>query len=164
MILTAGTALGAEAGNALRKRYQTLDKLRILMGILKGELHYGAVPLEELFRRLSDRTNGYLGKFFLEVAREMQEPDKELLEDILNRQKECCLCGCGLTEKEQQQLVQICRSLGRMDRDAQIPMLEGYLMAIEQEEKTALEKMKQKETMYRCLGFMGGLFLAVLCY
>ena len=164
MILTAGTALGAEAGNALRRRYQTLETLRMLMGMLKGELSYGAVPLEELFQRLADRTNRPLGRFFREVAGKMQESGNGLLEDILNRQRESCLCGCGLTEKEQQQLVQICTLLGRMDRDAQIQALNGYLMAIELEEKAALEKMRQKETMYRYLGFMGGLFLAVLFY
>lgn len=164
MILTAGTALGAEAGSALRKRFQTLETLRMLMGMLKGELSYGAVPLEELFQRLADRTNGQLGRFFQEVAGEMQKSGNGLLEDILNRQRKRCLCGCGLTEKEQQQLVQICTLLGRMDRDAQSQALDGYLMAIELEEKAALEKMRQKETMYRYLGFMGGLFLAVLFY
>ena len=92
----------------------------------------------------------------------MKATEKNSLEKVLKKTADACLSRCGLTEKEQKQLVQICTLLGRIDRDAQIPMLDGYLMTIELEEKAALEKMRQKETMYRCLGFMGGLFCAIL--
>ena len=156
LILTAGTALGAEAGSSLRKRYQMLDELRLIIGLLKGELQYGAVPLEEIFE--------HLAIFFGRTAEEMKATEKNSLEKVLKKTADACLSRCGLTEKEQKQLVQICTLLGRIDRDAQIPMLDGYLMTIELEEKAALEKMRQKETMYRCLGFMGGLFCAVLFY
>ena len=164
LILTAGTALGAEAGSSLRKRYQMLDELRLIIGLLKGELQYGAVPLEEIFEHLEQRTDGKLAIFFGRTAEEMKATEKNSLEKVLKKTADACLSRCGLTEKEQKQLVQICTLLGRIDRDAQIPMLDGYLMAIELEEKAALEKMRQKETMYRCLGFRGGLFCAVLFY
>ena len=164
LILTAGTALGAEAGSSLRKRYQMLDELRLIIGLLKGELQYGAVPLEEIFKHLEQRTDGKLAIFFGRTAEEMKAIEKNSLEEVLKKTAAACLQGCGLTEKEQKQLVQICTLLGRIDRDAQISMLDGYLMATELEEKAALEKMRQKETMYRCLGFMGGLFCAVLFY
>ena len=164
LILTAGTALGAEAGSSLRKRYQMLVELRLIIGLLKGELQYGAVPLEEIFEHLEQRTDGKLAFFFGRTAEEMKAIEKNSLEEVLKKTAAACLPGCGLTEKEQKQLVQICTLLGRIDRDAQISMLDGYLMAIELEEKAALEKMRQKETMYRCLGFMGGLFCAVLFY
>ena len=164
LILTAGTALGAEAGSSRRKRYQMLDELRLIIGLLKGELQYGAVPLEEIFEHLEQRTDGKLAIFFGRTAEEMKATEKNSLEKVLKKTADACLSRCGLTEKEQKQLVQICTLLGRIDRDAQIPMLDGYLMAIELEEKAALEKMRQKETMYRWLGFMGGLFCAVLFY
>ena len=164
LILTAGTALGAEAGSSLRKRYQMLNELRLIIGLLKGELQYGAVPLEEIFEHLEQRTDGKLAIFFGRTAEEMKATEKNSLEKVLKKTADACLSRCGLTEKEQKQLVQICTLLGRIDRDAQIPMLDGYLMAIELEEKAALEKMRQKETMYRCLGFMGGLLCAVLFY
>ena len=164
LILTAGTALGAEAGSSLRKRYQMLNELRLIIGLLKGELQYGAVPLEEIFEHLEQRTDGKLAIFFGRTAEEMKATEKNSLEKVLKKTADACLSRCGLTEKEQKQLVQICTLLGRIDRDAQIPMLDGYLMAIELEEKAALEKMRQKEPMYRCLGFMGGLFCAVLFY
>ena len=135
LILTAGTALGAEAGSSLRKRYQMLDELRLIIGLLKGELQYGAVPLEEIFEHLEQRTDGKLAIFFGRTAEEMKATEKNSLEKVLKKTADACLSRCGLTEKEQKQLVQICTLLGRIDRDAQIPMLDGYLMAIELEEK-----------------------------
>ena len=135
LILTAGTALGAEAGSSLRKRYQMLDELRLIIGLLKGELQYGAVPLEEIFEHLEQRTDGKLAIFFGRTAEEMKATEKNSLEKVLKKTADACLSRCGLTEKEQKQLVQICTLLGRIDRDAQIPMLDGYLMAIELEEE-----------------------------
>ena len=135
LILTAGTALGAEAGSSLRKRYQMLDELRLIIGLLKGELQYGAVPLEEIFEHLEQRTDGKLAIFFGRTAEEMKATEKNSLEKVLKKTADACLSRCGLTEKEQKQLVQICSLLGRIDRDTQIPMLDGYLMAIELEEK-----------------------------
>ena len=143
LILTAGTALGAEAGSSLRKRYQMLNELRLIIGLLKGELQYGAVPLEEIFEHLEQRTDGKLAIFFGRTAEEMKATEKNSLEKVLKKTADACLSRCGLTEKEQKQLVQICTLLGRIDRDAQIPMLDGYLMAIELEEKAALEKMRR---------------------
>ena len=71
LILTAGTALGAEAGSSLRKRYQMLNELRLIIGLLKGELQYGAVPLEEIFEHLEQRTDGKLANFFGRTAEEI---------------------------------------------------------------------------------------------
>ena len=164
MILTAGTALGAEAGNTLRRHYQALGELKLMIGMLKGELQYGAVPLDEIFGHLEQRAEGNLARFFGKTAEEMKSVERSSLEEILKKMADNWLDECGLIEKEQKQLVQICTILGSTDREAQIQMLDGYLMEIGLEEKSALEKMKQKETMYRCMGFMGGLFLAILCY
>ena len=164
MILTAGTALGTEAGNSLRRRYQTLGELRLLLGMLKGELQYGAVPLDDIFERLANRMEGNAGRFFRESALAMREPGSGSLEEVLDRYGKTCLGECGLSENEKKRLVQVCTSLGRLDREAQGNILAGYLSALELEERTALEKVKQKETMYRYLGVLGGLFFAILFY
>ena len=99
LILTAGTALGAEAGSSLRKRYQMLNELRLIIGLLKGELQYGAVPLEEIFEHLEQRTDGKLAIFFGRTAEEMKATEKNSLEKVLKKTADACLSRCGLTEK-----------------------------------------------------------------
>ena len=164
LILTAGTALGANAGSSLRKRYHSWMELKMLVGVLKGELQYGSDPLAVIFERLSEKTEGTFGSFFHETAKEMEAPGNGSLMSVLQENAKNCLGTSGLTPKEQCHLVKICTLMGSLDREAQLMTLEGYLDTIRQEEQLALEKVKQKETMYRCLGFMGGLFCAVLLY
>lgn len=164
LIILSGAALGAEAGRSLRRHWQSLEELKSLIIFLKGEIQYGAAPLGELFFRLSDKADGSLPLFFRETAKEMAKEDHIPLEEILRKKAKDFLGESGLTEKEKKRLVKVCTQMGRLDRMTQIGTLEGYLYEILQEEQTAMEKVKQKETMYRCLGIMGGLFLAVLLY
>ena len=88
-----------------------LDELRLIIGLLKGELQYGAVPLEEIFEHLEQRTDGKLAIFFGRTAEEMKATEKNSLEKVLKKTADACLSRCGLTEKEQKQLVQICTLL-----------------------------------------------------
>ena len=83
LIITAGTALGNSAGNDLRKRYRSLMELNLLMGFLKGELFYGADPLEKVFERLSQRSESCLGVFFRRVSENMKRQENISLKEIL---------------------------------------------------------------------------------
>lgn len=164
LILTAGTALGNSAGNALRKREQTLRELYFFTGILKGEFQYGADPLDQVFEKLAGKQDGCVSVFFQKSAEHMRREKKLSLKEILEEEQRHWLCESGLTLQEQKRLVKVCCVLGQADRQTQTATLEGYQYELRQEETYAAEKRKQKEHMYRCLGFMGGLFLAVLLY
>ncbi len=164
LIIMAGTALGNCAGNDLRKRYRCLMELNLLMGFLKGELRYGADPLEKVFERLGQRSETCLGIFFRRASDAMKRQENVSLQRLLQEEQERSLKGSGLTVREQKQLVKICCILGQADRMTQNVTLEEYQYELHQEGKEAGEQMKQKEHMYRCLGFMGGLFFAVLLY
>lgn len=163
LILLSGAALGAEAGNDLRRRHEALRELRMLMELLKGELQYGGAPLSDVFFRLSEKWKSTLGRFFLETAREMEQVSGRSLKEILEKTKHD-LSDTGLSEEQQEALMQICALLGEADRETQIHALESYLFSIRQEEEIALEGRRQKEAMYRFLGIMGGVFFAVLLY
>lgn len=164
LVIMAGCALGMKAGNDLRQRYHFWMELKLLMEILKGELQYGADPLEEIFRRLGKRTHGDASLFFETTAEKMRTSTGIPLKEILQENSESCFIQSGLSKREKEQLITVCEMLGQMDRESQMGVLKGYLSTIQQEEKMALEKVKQKETMYRCLGIMGGLFFAILLY
>lgn len=164
LVVIAATALGITAGDSLRKRYRSWVELKILMNILKGQLQYGADPLNEVFRKLGERTEGCFSNFFRRTAKAMEERCSCSLEALLQENARIYLKMSGLSRREQEQLVRICAMIGQMSRESQISVLEGYLFTIQQEETAALEKVRQKETMYRCLGLMGGLFFAILLY
>ena len=133
LIITAGTALGNSAGNDLRKRYRSLMELNLLMGFLKGELCYGADPLEKVFERLSQRSESCLGVFFRRVSENMKRQENISLKEILQEEQEWCLRESGLTEREQEQLVKICCILGQADRTTQNVTLEEYQYELHQE-------------------------------
>lgn len=164
LIIVAGCALGMDAGKRLRQRYRFWSELKLAVGILKGELQYGADPLDEIFERMGERTEGELANFFGKTAQSMKVSYGSPLREVLRENADNCLKQSGLTGRELEQFVNVCAMTGQMDRQSQMNTLGAYLYTIEQEEKTALEKVRQKENMYRCLGFMGGLFFAILLY
>lgn len=164
LVIIAGSALGMSAGKDLRQRYHSWMELKFLIEILKGELQYASDPLHEIFQRLGERSNGCFARFFAETAESMAQVSGCPLLEILQEKSAVCLKTSGLSRREQDQLIRICAMIGQMDRISQAGVLNGYLFTIQQEEKIAFDKVKQKETMYRCLGLMGGLFFAILLY
>lgn len=164
LVIVTGTAFGAEAGYRLRKRCQSWQELDMVMGFLKGELQYASVPLEDIFMRIAEKSDGAFGRFFGSAAEEMKKQEGSTLEQILKESAQKHLKESALSEKERAYLIRICSLAALQDRMTQVHTLEHYLDMIKQEEAYALELKKQKETMYSWLGFMGGLFLAVLLY
>lgn len=162
LIITACTAIGFRSGMDVENRLKSLREIQRMMGMLKGEIQYAATPLQEAFEMLALRMeqpfNGYLKK----TAADMELKDGRTIAAILEDNSRMVYSKSGLKPADIKSLIRAGARLGYLDTEMQIRTIDLYLEELEKECRLAEEEYQGKVKVYRCLGFMGGLFAAVI--
>lgn len=152
--IIAGTAAGLYRSAELKKREILLAELLRLLEKMSAQIRYRALPLGDLFTEL-DSAGG--GKFINKVA--------EYANNGVNRRGAWneAVCDFGeLDPGDREILLSVGNSLGGSDIAGQLSMLElsGELLAVRQRE--AAETSSRKGAVYRSVGLLAGLGLAII--
>lgn len=161
-VIGAGTAIGFSYGNDLANRLSALRELEGAADILKAEIQYAGTPLQEIFKEIGKRTKAPFCDFFAEIADAMERRDGKTLGKIVEEETAEWLSDTGLTKNDRTQLAGFGKRLGYLDVKMQITVIERYKEELKRERKEAEEEYRQKSRVYRCLGFLGGVFLTLL--
>lgn len=163
ILIVAGTSgygfwMAARYGDRLK----TLEQLRQMIFLLKGQIIYANAPLEEAFDAVGRRTEGELSELFLQVAGRIREQQGEAFVQIWKNEIEGLGEESALTKKDRQMLAGMGEHLGFMDRDMQERNLLLFLEQLDLEIQGLREHKQERSRLYTSLGVMGGLFLAIL--
>lgn len=161
-VVGASTAIGFSFGRDLANRLSGLRELERAADILKAEMQYAGTPLQEIFREMGKRTASPFGDFFTKTADAMDRRNGKTLGKIMEEEAAECLADTGLTKSDRAQLVRLGERLGYLDVQMQMMVIERYKEELKRERKEAEEEYRQKGRVYRCLGFLGGVFLTLL--
>lgn len=161
-VIGASTALGFACGRDLSNRLCSLRELERAADILRAEIQYAGTPLQEIFLEIAGRTDGPLGRMFREAAGQMGQRDGKTLGKIMGECIGNLSEDTGLTANDKAQLARLGERLGYLDVQMQIMTIERYKEELEREQKEAEGDYLQKSRVYRCLGFLGGVFLTLL--
>lgn len=162
MVIAACTAMGFRLSMDLNRRVNSLKELQKLMELLKGEIRYAAIPLEEAFVAMAGRCPEPFCSFFMRIAEEMEKRDGRTLAIILEENEKWLRVGTELKNSDIKAFVCAGGRLGYLDMEMQLRTIDVYLEELEKECAAAEEEYQGKGKVYRCLGFMSGLFLAVV--
>lgn len=162
LVVSAGAGLGADAAGTVRKRLKLLEKLKLMVTHLKGEILYANAPLPEAFERTGRRSPGPAGTLFMEVAAELKKETGERFETIWKRKAEDFIKGSALSKKEREQLLQFGEHLGYLDREMQEKTILFYMEDLEQAIALLRQQEPEKCRLFLSLGVLSGLFLAVV--
>jgi stage III sporulation protein AB len=160
-IVLASTAIGWEWARRLQLRTKQLKDIRVALEALETEMVYGLTPLEEACRRVASQVREPVGTLFRTFADDLNKEDKlapEVWADTLAKVKRLLEFKQG----EWDVLAQFGRTLGRQDLDNQRKHLRLALVYLEQQENDARENQKKHESMYKSLGFLCGILLALI--
>ncbi|MDO4344477.1 MAG: stage III sporulation protein AB [Eubacteriales bacterium] len=163
-VILASTAIGFRMSLDLSGRAESLRQLERMAMMLKGEIRYAGTPLQEAIFGISKRMAAPFDSFFEEVARDMGKRDGRTLAVIFRECAGRLPKECGLTEDDVESLAAMGGRLGYLDRKMQLQTIELYAKELEGERARAEGEYRQKAKVYRCLGFLGGLFFAVLLF
>lgn len=162
IIITACTAIGFRFGMDVENRLSSLREIQRMMGMLKGEIQYAATPLKEAFEVLALRMEQPFSGYLKKTAADMELKDGRTIAAILEDNAQMIYRNTGLRPADIKSLIRAGARLGYLDTEMQIRTMDLYLEELEKECQLAQEEYQGKVKVYRCLGFMGGLFAAVI--
>lgn len=161
-VIAACAGLGMEAALRFKRRLRLLEKLKLMITHLKGEILYANVPLAEAFERTGARNPGRAGTLFQAVAARLSEETGERFALIWKEQAGTFVKDSELSHREREQLLSFGEHLGYLDREMQEKTLLLYLEDLEYSVRVIRKEEPEKCRLYMSLGLMSGLFLAVV--
>lgn len=163
MVISAA-GLGFSPCYEMECRARVLQKLLQMLQYLKGEIRYGNTSLPDAFLGISRKMPEEYGAFLKEAAMEMENASGVRFGEIFEKCAKEKLPLSVLKADEREAFCSLGESLGYLDLTMQLKMLDQY----EDELKGSLEalrrEMPEKKKVYRSLGMLGGMLLAILVW
>ena len=125
---------------------------------------FGGNWLDEAFGSIAKRVSPPLSDFLVHVQEKMQKGEEANLGVIFEKQLEMDLKGTALKESDLASLRTLGGQLGYLDVAMQKKTLDYYLEQVSDACVQAKKEYREKEKMFRCLGFGAGAFLVILLY
>lgn len=142
-----------------RREERMLSQFEILLREMREEMRYRLTPLPRLLRRLSEQTDGVLGKICIELACEMEQqclPDADsCMVAVLTSHK-------NLPGSVTELLRQMGASLGLFDLQGQLCELEAVQTKNQQKLASLRLDRDKRIRNYQTLGLCAGSALAIL--
>lgn len=162
LVICGCTAMGMAAGNEMERRVRDIRELLKLLELLEGEIGYANAVLSEGFRHASGRMRKPYSVFLEKMAEHMDELRGDTLGEIFRQYVRTELRHTALLPADREGLVCFGEQLGNLDVRMQLAAIALYREQLSQTCAQAQEAYRSDVKLYRCLGLMGGLFLAVI--
>ena len=167
LVVFAGAGFGACPVHKMKERTRELEELYFCLLRLKSEINHGSRPLPEAIKAAADSNKEVKSGMYRGVMKQLAERLTRGRESYEVLVRTCVSEGFResvITREEQEAFTDSFLLLGGGDKEKQVQMLSYYAenvrLAIAQEK----QKKKEKSYVYRSLGILGGIFLAVLMY
>ncbi|MBU5480857.1 stage III sporulation protein AB [Blautia sp. MSJ-19] len=162
MIILASVGIGYSKSRELTLREKNLEEFLQAVLYLKGEIRCGNSGLSDAFRNTAARCGENYADFFRGAADCMDTNTEESLHLIVEKCAEQYLPKLSLEEGEKNRIRMLGKRLGYLDREMQLRQLELYEEDFQHFLETLRKDKAEKKKLYRSLGTMGGIMLAVL--
>lgn len=155
-------SLGMLSAWRLKKRISLLRELDRMAILIRQEILSGRATLPDIFAGLGRRMRPPLSVFLTGMSRELKTCSKAEMDEIFSRNVDTAFAESPLFKQDMDNLKEVGRYLGYLDRDTQIHTLELYVQETERTIAELVCQYPEKSRLYRTLGVMGGIMLAVL--
>lgn len=164
LVIVSCSGLGFYMASQWNEHLKTVEHLRKMIFLLKGEIVYANSPLAEAFERTGRKAGGQMGDLFLKVSERLMGQRGESFygiwqEEIDGIPKEVCL-----SSEDKQNLKGLGEHLGYLDTGMQERTILLYLEQLDLSIDYLRNHKQEKSRLYTSLGIMGGLFLTIVMY
>lgn len=167
LVVAAGAGFGACPVRKMKERIKETECLYFCLLRLKSEIGHGIKTLPEAILSTVGhgeiRTPGTYERLLVLLGTRMKQGGNGYGTLLRECMKEC-FTESVITKEEQDAFFETFLLLGGADREKQVQVLEYYsekVKLILTEEK---QRRKERSYIYRSLGVLGGIFLAVILY
>ena len=161
-LLLSGTAgIGFGKAKELDQRVEELRMLRQFIMLLEGEIRCTHRPLPELLLSLGERTGSPFQSFFTETGRALELHQGLTVQEVWKEQLALSRKDLHLSRQEYEELMEFGGMLGYLDIQMQTELCLWYEERLKISVQTAMSEAGEKRRLYRCLGILSGVVLAV---
>ncbi|MDQ0256262.1 stage III sporulation protein AB [Evansella vedderi] len=161
LIILTTTVFGWEFATRLARRTKQIRYLKIAFEALETEMVFGMTPLPYACEKVANQLSSPLSQFFHEVSKKLKEEERTA-RDIWCNTLEKWKKTTDLEASEINILNQFGQTLGEQDLENQRKQIRLAISYFDQEEKQAMESQKKFESMYKSLGFLGGVLIVLI--
>ena len=162
MIVISGIGCGFAMSNELGRRKKMLEMILQMISLLRGEIRYGNKSLYDAFTGASGKMEGRYREFFILTAQEMKKKTGASFSTIFRECAGRCLDLSCLSQEDRNRFYSLGDQLGYLGLDMQMKQLDR----LEKETEYAIREFEkdfcEKRKLYRSMGILGGIFVAVL--
>jgi len=161
VIFVVCTYAGFYWSAVLKKRLKLLECIEKAVVLLRGEINYKSLALEEALENVSKIGENAVCNFFLAISCEMNKYDGRSMCEIASSQQNI-LKKSILSGKDVENLIGLVGNLGLIDKEMQISVIDMFLEQLEIRKIECREEINKNFKMYRCLGAFVGAMICIL--
>ena len=162
ILVGASSSLGIFLWQRLTRRLNQLKILKRMTMFLHGEISCSRAPLPDAFWNVGGKLPEPFREFLREVSEDLGRYAGSSLEQVFAENVDCHLKDTSLTAQDRDKLKELGGSLGYLDKAMQLASLEAYGRELDLAVEELAEGLPVRKKLFRSLGIMGGLFLAIL--
>lgn len=162
LVIACSFLLGLYYENRLERRLFGLKQIYLCMQLLKGEIGYQHATLAEAFSHLSTRCGRELEHWLLFLGEELKKRNAVQFVDVW--QASLCLLSesTELSKGDISLLREFGRNLGYLNLELQEARIAFFMEELAGVTGELSDMLIQRKKLYRTVGFLGGVFLALL--
>ena len=141
-----------------------LLELKKALMILASEIDYLRTPLPMAAGNIAKRTERWVAAFFARFGELLAANDGETAYQLWLRAFAECKSAAALTDEDAKVVDSFGKTLGYLDKQMQQNAIDYAVRYIDETAATLQAQSKKNEKMYRSLGVIGGLLLAVVLW
>jgi stage III sporulation protein AB len=162
VIIVFSTLIGFEAAKRYVMRTKELSALQGALSRLETEILHYSSRLSEAMIRIGNSIKGGTGKLFRQSGQFLAEKRNMTVAEAWSSSLMQLKDELFLQEEDLEILKRFGEQLGSSDKEGQVKYLKLTQMQLYEEEKKAREAREKYERMYKSLGLLGGIALAVI--
>ncbi len=156
-IMVASTLLGILFSKKYSNREKELKEMKSALNIFATKIKFTYEPIPNVFLEIANKIEGNVGQIFARASNRMKEENAgdawaNAFTDVPN----------NLTKEDITILSNLGRLLGQTDVEGQISEIEVVVQFLDTQLEQAKQEKIRNEKMYRTLGIVGGLTIAII--
>ena len=156
------SALGYSKSIHMTRRLQQLREIEKMVFLILGEITYRREALPEALGTVAYRLPEPLAGFLKEVSEAAGQYQGACFQEIFREKAKTYLSGTALCPKDLEEFLQLGAYLGYLDITMQKNTITLYLEQLKREMENLQREMPAKQKLYRSMGTLGGIFLAIM--
>lgn len=162
LIVSASAGVGQVASERYRRRPEELRDIRSVLQRLETQISFGAVPLPAALLEAGKAGRGAINQLFSRISEKVRRTDGTPPSEAWRAGIRELNDELHLSDEDVRTILILGESLGCSDREDQLKHIRLAVQRLDAAETLAWEERRKNENLFRVLGILGGLAVAIL--